>query len=417
MAEVTRLTLDAPPAAAALVEQIRALVPGAADISAGAARIVAEVRAGGDTALLRLAREHDALGAGVSVHVAAGELERALAELDPQVRGALELAIENVGLVARAGIGDDVDVSLPQGQRVLVRELPVGRAAIYVPGGRAPYPSSVVMGAVTARAAGVDEVVVCAPGGHPLILAACALCGVDEVLRAGGAHAIAALAYGTETIRRADVIAGPGNLWVQEAKRLVSGDVGIDGFAGPSDVLVLASRGAAPELVAIDLLAQAEHGTGSIVIAVSDDSGLLAAVSERLAAAPRSDAVLVLVTVPDIVAGLALSEAFAPEHLELQGAEAEALAPQVRRAGCVFVGTTGATAFGDYVAGSNHTLPTGGAARFASGLNVRHFRRRMSEVRIGVAAGRLSAAGAALARTEGFDVHAASMEVRENGGT
>jgi histidinol dehydrogenase len=225
----------------------------------------------------------------------------------------------------------------------------------------------------------------------------------------GGAHAIAALAYGTETIPRVDVIVGPGNLYVQEAKRIVSGDVGIDGFAGPSDVLVLASAGADPALVSIDLEAQAEHGEGTIVVAVSDDRALLDAVE-----VDPGDAVAALVDAPDLEAALAFAEAFAPEHLELVGAEAEALASRVRSAGCLFVGRESATAFGDYVAGSNHTLPTGGAARFASGLNVGHFRRRMSEVRIGAAAGALAAAGAPIARAEGFEVHAASMEVREN---
>jgi histidinol dehydrogenase len=285
----------------------------------------------------------------------------------------------------------------------------VRRAAIYVPGGRAPYPSTVVMGVVTARAAGVDEVVVCAPRAHPLILAACALCEVDSVFRMGGAHAVAALAYGTESVPRADVIAGPGNLYVQEAKRLVSGDVGIDGFAGPSDVLVLAGEGADPALVSIDLAAQAEHGEGTIVCAVSDDPGLLDAIEFD-----PGEAAAALVDAPDLDAALAFAEAFAPEHLELVGEEAEALAPRVRSAGCVFVGRDGATAFGDYVAGSNHTLPTGGAARFASGLSARHFRRRMSEVRIGPAAGALARAGAPIARAEGFERHAESMEVREN---
>jgi histidinol dehydrogenase len=267
------------------------------------------------------------------------------------------------------------------------------------------------MGVVTARVAGVEEVIVCAPRAHPLILATCAMCGADEVYSMGGAHAVAALAYGTETVPRADVIAGPGNLYVQEAKRLVSGDVGIDGFAGPSDVLVLASTGAEPRLVALDLAAQAEHGEGTIVCAVSDDPALLDAI-----AFDPGDAAAALVDAPDLEAALAFAEAFAPEHLELVGAEAEALAPRVRSAGCLFVGREGATAFGDYVAGSNHTLPTGGAARFASGLNVGHFRRRMNEVRIGAAAARLAAAGAPIARAEGFEGHAASMEVRENPG-
>jgi histidinol dehydrogenase len=202
---------------------------------------------------------------------------------------------------------------------------------------------------------------------------------------------------------------------VQEAKRLVSGSVGIDGFAGPSDVLVVASGGADPSLVAIDLLAQAEHGEGSIAVAVSDDAALLEEIDAEIAAAAETGAAVVLVDAADVETAHALAEAVAPEHLELHGAAAEALAPRVRSAGCVFVGAASATAFGDYVAGSNHTLPTGGAARFASGLNARHFRRRMSEVRIGSAAGALAPAGAAIARAEGFDLHATSMEVRENG--
>jgi histidinol dehydrogenase len=230
----------------------------------------------------------------------------------------------------------------------------------------------------------------------------------------GGAHAIAALAYGTGRITRADVIAGPGNLYVQEAKRLVSGDVGIDGFLGPSDVLVVAAGDADAELVALDMLAQAEHGEGTIVAAVSDDRTLLDAVAARLSA--DTAAVAVLVEAPSVAEGFAFAEAFAPEHLELVGAPAEALAGRVRRAGCVFVGASGGTAFGDYVAGSNHSLPTGGAARFASSLSVRHFRRRMAEVHIGEAAGALARAGAPIARAEGFTVHAASMEARRQNG-
>jgi histidinol dehydrogenase len=259
------------------------------------------------------------------------------------------------------------------------------------------------MGAVTARAAGVDEVVVAAPR-HPVILAAAALCGADEVFTMGGAQAIAALAYGTETIRPVDVIVGPGSLWVQEAKRQVSGQVGIDGFAGPSDLTIIASAGADPAPLKLDLMAQAEHGEGSLVVAVSDDPALLDGLEE----------VAVAVHAADLDAALAFTEALAPEHLQLVGADAEALAPRVRSAGSVFVGAASGVAFGDYVAGSNHTLPTGGAARFASGLNVGHFRRRMSEVHIGPAAAALARAGAPIARAEGFGVHAASMEVREN---
>jgi histidinol dehydrogenase len=395
---VERFALGDPEEVAA---RVRALAPGAASVAGDVAAIVADVRERGDAALLEYVRRFDG-GDGPLRADAAGSV-------DPAVRSGLEIAIANVRAVAEAGIDHERGVMLPQKHTVTLREIPVRRAAVYVPGGRAPYPSTVVMGVITARVAGVEEIVVCAPGAHPLILAACALCGADEVYSMGGAHAIAALAYGTESVARVDVIVGPGNLYVQEAKRLVSGEVGIDGFAGPSDVLVLAATGADPALVSIDLAAQAEHGEGTIVCAVSDDPALLDAVEVE-----PGDAAAVLVDAPDVRTARAFAEACAPEHLELVGAQAEALAPLVRNAGCVFVGREGATAFGDYVAGSNHTLPTGGAARFASGLNVRHFRRRMAEVRIGGAAGELARAGAPIARAEGFDVHAASMEVREN---
>jgi histidinol dehydrogenase len=377
-------------------------------VTATVREIIDDVREHGDVALRRYVARFDEVEG--ELRVAPEELFPALDALDPAVRAGLEVGIANVRAVAEADLGTDVEVALPQGQTVALRDVPVRRAAIYAPGGRAPYPSTVVMGVTVARAAGVDEVVVCAPGAHPVILAACALCGADAVFHMGGAHAVAALAYGTETVPRADVIAGPGGLYVQEAKRLVSGDVGIDGFAGPSDVVVIASRGADPALVSIDLAAQAEHGEGTIVCVVSDDRDLLAAVD-----LDPGDAAAALVDAPDLETALAFAEAFAPEHLELVGPEAEALAPRVRSAGCVFVGRESATAFGDYVAGSNHTLPTGGAARFASQLGPRHFRRRMSEVRIGAAAAALAAAAAPVARAEGFEVHAASMELRENG--
>jgi histidinol dehydrogenase len=403
---VERFSLGSEPDAAAA--RVHSLAPGAESVTEAVHEIVEAVREDGDGALLPLVERFDRVEGPLRVD--ADELAAALSDLDADVRAGLETAIANVRAVAEADLGRDVDVALPQGQTVRLRDVPVGRAAIYVPGGRAPYPSTVVMGVVTARAAGVEEVVVCAPGAHPVILAACALCGADAVFRMGGAHAVAALAYGTATVPRADVIAGPGNLYVQEAKRLVSGAVGIDGFAGPSDVVVLAASGADPRLVSLDLAAQAEHGEGTIVCAVSDDPALLDAIEIDPGAAAAA-----LVDAPDLEAALAFAEAFAPEHLELVGGDAEALAPRVRRAGCVFVGRESGTAFGDYVAGSNHTLPTGGAARFASQLGVRHFRRRMSEVRIGPAAAALARAGAPVARAEGFELHAASMEVRENG--
>ena len=383
--------------AAAAAARIRTRVPAAASVSDTVRRIVAAVRELGDEAVL----EHEArFGGGGPLAVGPDELHAALDGLEPPVRAGLQRAVANVRTVADAGRDAEAEVTLPEGHTVRLREVPVKRAAVYAPGGRHPYPSSVVMGAVTARAAGVEQVVLAAPA-HPVILAAAALCEVDAVFRMGGAQAIAALAYGTETVPAVDVIVGPGNLYVQEAKRQVSGTVGIDGFAGPSDLTVIASQGADPGPLALDLRAQAEHGEGSLTVAVSDDGALLA----ELGGEP--------VLVEDMEAALAFAEALAPEHLQLAGAQAEALAPRVRSAGCLFVGQHSGTAFGDYVAGSNHTLPTEGAARFASGLSVRHFRRRMAEVRIPpTAAAQLAAAGVPIARAEGFEAHARSMEAR-----
>jgi histidinol dehydrogenase len=244
-----------------------------------------------------------------------------------------------------------------------------------------------------------------------VILAACVLCQVTEVYRMGGAQAIAALAYGTESVRPVDVIVGPGSPYVQEAKRQVVGRVGIDGIAGPSELVVIAAAGADPELIALDLMAQAEHGPDSPVWCISPDAGLLDAVAAALEGGPDGEARLVQAR--DVAEALRSAEEIAPEHLELVGDEAEALADRVRNAGCLFVGPGGATAFGDYVAGSNHVLPTGGAARFQSALSPATFRRRLSRVSLPPeAAARLAPHGAALARAEGFPLHAESMERR-----
>jgi histidinol dehydrogenase len=404
----------------ALAADLRALVPVGASVAEPVAAIVADVARRGDAAVIELTRKHDTGGVEPKpLRVSDAELEAALAALDPAVRVALEVAAQNIGVVAAIGIDDEREATLGHGQSVRLREVPVRRAAVYVPGGRAPYPSTVLMGVVTAVTAGVEEVVVCAPPGpdgdaNPLILAACALAGASEVYRMGGAQAIAALAHGTATVAPVDVIVGPGSLWVQEAKRQVSaaGLVGIDGFAGPSDLLVVLDGGADVRLAALDLRAQAEHGADSLVVAVSPDERALDALSDGLALTPEPG-VGALVETSDLEHALLLANAFAPEHLELIGAGAEALAPRVRNAGCLFVGPGGATAFGDYVAGSNHTLPTDGAARFASGLSARHFRRRMTEVRIPLeVAETLAPAGAAIARAEGFEIHAESMLAR-----
>jgi histidinol dehydrogenase len=406
---------------------LRALVPDGASVAGAVREIVDRVRAEGDEAVREYTRLFDTSGSGPRpLLVPAEELDEAIKALPLELVAGLQVAIANVALVAQAGVSEDVSVELPQGQRITLREAPVESAAVYVPGGRAPYPSTVVMGVVTARAAGVVDVAVCAPPGpdgqiDPAILGTCRLCGVERVYRMGGAQAIAALAYGTQTVKRVDVIVGPGNLYVQEAKHQLATVVGIDGFAGPSDLLVLLDRAAGERalyLAALDMLAQAEHGEGSLVVAVCADARVgdeLTATLERLVVERPTvgEAAFACVEVATAREAVALANAFAPEHLQLIGAEMEALAASIRSAGCVFVGAASATAFGDYVAGSNHVLPTAGAARFASMLSPRHFRRRMSEVRIGDdAARKLAAAGAPIARAEGFEVHAESMEAR-----
>jgi histidinol dehydrogenase len=386
--------------------------------------ILAEVREGGDEAVLRLTARFDrAELRPEQLRVDPRELEASLGVLEPEVLRGLRTAIANVRAVAEAQLHEPVEIALEAGQRVEVVELPVRRAGIYVPGGRASYPSTLVMCAVTARAAGVEQVAVCAPPGpggraDPVVLAACVLCELNEVYRMGGAQAIAALAYGTRSVSPVDVIVGPGNAYVQEAKRQLAGRVGIDGIAGPSELVVVAASGADPDLIALDLLAQAEHGEESPLWLISPDEHLLEAVVatvERLAPgrASAADAELQAILVDEAVSAFRLAEEIAPEHLELVGAEAEALADRVRTAGCLFVGSQAGTAFGDYVAGSNHVLPTGGAARFQSALSPATFRRRMARVSLpGEAAARLAPSGAALARAEGFPVHAESMERR-----
>jgi len=388
--------------------------------------IIEEVRVRGDDAVREFTERFDHAELGPDqLRVDANELEASVGVLEPDVLAGLRTAIVNVKAVAKAQVNDQaVTVELPQGHTVEIVEHPVRRAAVYVPGGRAPYPSTVVMGAVTARAAGVREIAVCAPPGpggraNPVILAACVLCEVTEVYRMGGAQAIAALAFGTESVQAVDVIVGPGNPFVQEAKRQLVGQVGIDGIAGPSELVVIAAgAGADPELIALDLMAQAEHGEDSPVYCISPESSLLDEVAEILGRLwPKrpsvANAEVQLFDASDVAAALAQAEQIAPEHLELVGGDAEALADRVRNAGCLFVGASAGTAFGDYVAGSNHVLPTGGAARFQSALSPATFRRRMARVSLpGEAAARLAPAGAALARAEGFPVHAESMERR-----
>jgi histidinol dehydrogenase len=410
----------------AAAERLRGLVPAGESVAEQVAEILAAVRAGGDEAVLELTSRFDTGGREPApLLVEPEQLDDAIRQMPLELVAGLQVAIANVAEVADAGAGRDAALELPQGQQLRLREIPVSSAAVYVPGGRAPYPSTVVMGVVTARAAGVIDVAVCAPPGpdgeiDPAVLGTCRLCGVERVYRMGGAQAIAALAYGTETVKAVDVIVGPGNLYVQEAKRQLSGVVGIDGFAGPSDLLVVLGAGCGEReiaLAALDMLAQAEHGSGSLVAAVSPSAehvaSLVSELERRIVELPTvGDAAFAAVAVAGAAEAIALANAFAAEHLELIGEDVESLASSVHSAGCLFVGAESATAFGDYVAGSNHILPTAGAARFASGLTPRHFRRRMTELRVGDGAAKLAAAGAPIARAEGFEVHAASMEAR-----
>jgi histidinol dehydrogenase len=398
-------------------EQVRGLVPHPRGVEGSVAQIIRDVRERGDRSLRELTRKFDGVELE-EVRVPPAELDAAERDLDPAVRDAMRTAIDNVAAVAEAALGEARRIELPQGQVVDVGEVPVRRAAAYVPGGRAAYPSTLIMCAVTADRGGVDELAVCVPGGHPLVLGACALCGVEEVYRVGGAQAIAALAYGTESIEPVDVIVGPGNRYVTEAKRQVAGAVGIDGLAGPSELVVVAGEGADPELVALDLLAQAEHGDDSLVCLITAEDEILGEVVERAEALSGvyesvTDAPFAAVRARDCERAVRLADAIAPEHLQLVGEEAEALSGLVRQAGCLFVGRDSGTAFGDYIAGSNHVLPTGGAARFASALSPATFRRRMARVSLPEgAAARLAPAGATLARAEGFPVHGESMERR-----
>ena len=383
-----------------------------------------EVIDGGDATLLQLTALYDATEqTPTALRVEAEEAEAALTALEPALREAMETAAANVRAVAEAQLGSETHVDLPQGQAVTIREAAVGAAGIYAPGGRAAYPSSVLMCAIPARVAGVERVALASPPGaagrlHPLVLAAAALCGVEEIYAMGGAQAIFALVHGTETIAPVDVIAGPGNAWVREAKRAVSGTVGIDSLAGPSELMLIAGHDTDTGWAALDLCAQAEHGPESPLVAVAVEEHVLdaiAAATEGTAASRPSvaDAPLALVQVPELEAAIELANAYAPEHLELLEEDAALAAGRVTTAGCVFVGRHGATAFGDYVAGSNHVLPTGGAGRFSGPLGPATFRRRISQVEIGAEAARALAPQAdALARAEGFPVHGESAMIR-----
>ena len=389
--------------------------------------IAAEVAERGDAALLDLTAKFDAPEAeSLNLRVGQDDALAALGNLAPQVRSALETAIANVRAVAAAQLGPgEKAVTLPEGHTVTVGEVPVGAAGIYAPGGRASYPSTVVMGCVTARVAGVDRVVLVAPPGpdgsiDPTTLAAAALCEVDEIYAVGGAQAIFALARGTETIRPVDVIAGPGNAWVQAAKREVFGEVAIDSLAGPSDLTVVVDSATNLRWAALDLCAQAEHGEESPLVAIATEPGVIERLEAEVDAVAADnptvkDCHLALVEAPSAADAIELVNLIAPEHLELMSEGSAALAGAVRTAGCVFTGEETGTAFGDYVAGSNHVLPTDGTGRIFGPLSPATFRRATARVSLDAESARkLAGPLDALARAEGLPVHGLSATARAN---
>lgn len=378
-----------------------------------------------DAALLELTERFDGIRLRrEQLKVSPADAEAALRSLAAAEREAMEVTAANVRAVCEAHAPFEATaVELPQGHTVGLREIPVAAAGVYAPGGRATYPSTVLMCAIPAQVAGVERVVLASPPGEDgrpsrPILAAAALCGIDEIYAVGGAQAIFGLAYGTETIPRVDVVVGPGSLWVQEAKRRAFGSVGIESYAGPSELMVVAGHDADTEWIALDLCAQAEHGADSPLVVVAVEERVLEAIEASVASVAEgrdsvADAPLALLQVPDAEAAIEFANAFAPEHLELAEGDAALLADRVRTAGCVFVGRYGATAFGDYVAGSNHVLPTAGAGRFSGPLGPGAFRRRISTVEISAAAAaKLAPHVDALARAEGLPVHGESAMIR-----
>jgi histidinol dehydrogenase len=339
------------------------------------------------------------------------------------VRAALQRAAARITTFHQKQLEADI-LQEADGIRLELRSTPLARVGIYVPGGTARYPSSVLMTAVPARVAGVDEIIMVTPGASAETLCAAQIAGVHRVFEIGGAQAVAALAYGTATVPRVDKIVGPGNQWVASAKRQVYGEVDIDSIAGPSEVLIIADDSAPAAWIAADLLAQAEHDTEARAILVTTSSALAddvdRALAAQLATLPRraiAEAAIrdygAAVIVGTIDEAVAFANRYAPEHLELQVRESRAVAARIRNAGAIFVGKWASEAAGDYIAGANHVLPTGGAARYASPLGVYDFRKRTSLVEYTQAAAFADAEDiAALAAVEGLDAHGRSAQIR-----
>ena len=403
----------------------------AADVEAAVRAILADVAARGDRALKDYTQKFDRLDLNrVPLKVAGEEIAASLDACPREAIEALEFARNRIEAFHRRQVPQDDRFTDAIGVELGARWTAIDAVGLYVPGGTAAYPSSVLMNAVPAKVAGVSRLVmvVPAPKGelNPLVLAAAKLAGVDEIFRIGGAQAVAALAYGTESIAPVAKIVGPGNAYVAAAKRLVFGKVGIDLIAGPSEVLILADRAGNADWIAADLLAQAEHDATAQAILITDDEGLAGAVeravADQLAQLPRRQVAGAswrdfgaVILVRDLHEALPLVDAIAPEHLEIAAAAAEALAGRVRNAGAIFIGAHTPEAIGDYVAGSNHVLPTARSARFCSGLGVLDFMKRTSILKCGPDQLRaLAPAAIALGEAEGLDGHARSVAMRIN---
>ncbi len=400
-----------------------------ADVDAAVAAIIEDVRARGDEALVDHSLRFDRVDvAKLGLRIGAAELEAAIAACEPTALKALNLAHDRVMNYHRRQKPADLSFTDALGVELGWRWRPIDAVGLYVPGGAASYPSSVVMNAAPAKVAGCGRLamVVPTPEGHvnPLVLAAARIAGVDEIYRIGGAQAIAALAYGTKTIAPVAKIVGPGNAYVAAAKRRVFGVVGIDMIAGPSEVVILADRSADPRFVAADLLAQAEHDEAAQSILVTDDQELARAVRSELdrqlvdlprakiaRASWRDNGAIVLC--PSLEAALPLIERLAPEHLEIMTRDAETLAERIANVGAIFLGPQTPEAIGDYVGGSNHVLPTARSARFSSGLGVLDFMKRTSLLKCDAQSLRvLGPAAVALGKAEGLEAHARSVELR-----
>lgn len=399
------------------------------DVDAVAAEIIARVRAEGDAALVDYTHRFDRLRlTPETLRVTAAEVDEAVAACPREALDALDLAAERIEAFHRRQVPEDAAWTDSAGMKLGWRWTPVDAAGLYAPGGTASYPSSVLMNAIPARAAGVARVALCVPTPdgalNPLVLAAARRAGVDEIYRIGGAQAIAALAYGTESVAPVDVVVGPGNAYVAAAKRRVFGRVGIDSIAGPSEVLIIADKGSDPDWLALDLLAQAEHDVSAQSILITDDAALAdaveAAVDARLKTLPRAaiageswrqnGAIILVETLMDAVP---LANRLAAEHLELSVADPQPLAASIRHAGAIFLGRYTPEAIGDYVGGPNHVLPTARSARHASGLSVLDFMKRTTLAEADPGALRaIGPAAVVLAQSETLDAHALSIEAR-----